>query len=126
MADRDEFTKDWQAAKRKVAPPPGAPVPAKGSGEKRRKAGSRARADPPRTVPPGDISQADLRCLTPPGGHIWIGNQVGSWNSHQPPFSRFSASWHLHGSSREAALAVLRDMWTKYLTHEAPPLSACQ
>ncbi len=49
---------------------------------------------------------------------FWRSNTVGLWVGRLPPFKRCSASWHLYGQ-REAALIVLRDLWTNYLIQAA-------
>ena len=84
---------------------------AKGRG---RGGGGKGKGPVVRRLPEGDLQQADLAPLVPPGGHIWRGNKVGAWSSHLKPFRRFSLSWHVHGH-RWSAVLVLRDLWSKYL-----------
>ncbi|MDA8609461.1 hypothetical protein N9L19_00940 [bacterium] len=84
---------------------------AKGSG---RGGGGQGKGAVVRSLPDGELQQADLAPLVPLGGHIWRGNKVGAWSSHLKPFRRFFLSWHVHGH-RWSAVLVLRDLWTKYL-----------
>lgn len=73
-------------------------------------AGWRAAAQAPRVLPRGELTQAMLKPLVPPGGSIWRGNTAGCWQSHMSGFPRCSRSWHLWGH-RRAAVLVLRNVW---------------
>lgn len=86
--------------------------------------GSASSASSPRALPVGDLSQAQLKPLAPPGGSIWMGHRSGCWQSHFPPFRRVGRSWHLYGHRRAAVLA-LQDCWEKALVWEGKDTSAC-
>lgn len=88
------------------------------------KATAATKAMAKRPLPQGDMTQAEIRDLVPPRGHIWRGSLVGSWQCHMQGFSRFSASWHLYGQ-RESAVMCLRDLWRKYLASESMDLAEC-
>lgn len=70
-------------------------------------------APPPPAIPEGAITQSQAKAMIPPGSFIWQG-RMGTWQSHSPPHRRFSRSW-AGGGHREAALAAIRDAWSKYL-----------
>ena len=82
MAERDKCTEAWQVDKKQTAPPP-EPVPARPRA-RRTRGGNRDDGGPPpsREIPDEDITQAQFKHRVLPGGHIWIGNQMGTWNSH--------------------------------------------
>lgn len=118
-----EYTSAWRkkASACKVAEAEAKPR----SGAKRptAKANAATKALAKRPLPQGDLTQAEIRDLVPPRGHIWRGNLVGSWQCHMQGFSRFSASWHLYGH-RESVVMCLRD-WRKYLASESMDLAEC-
>ena len=111
--DRKQYKNEWQQ-KKKSHQAAQAAEGNDGTGRRSRPnrgAGSRANPPlPPRRLPPGDLDQAQLRLLAPPGGYVWKGGVVGSWASHFPPYKRFSASWRLYGH-RQSAILVLRSLW---------------
>ena len=75
-------------------------------------------------LPDGDLAQPMLKPLVPAGGSLWRGNNNGSWNSHFPPYPRFSASVHLYGH-RESAVMCLRSLWEHYLHEHLLELADC-
>lgn len=80
--------------------------------EKKRK--KRQQKPPARiVVPPGAITQADAKAMSPEGSYIWRNSSSQSWHGKMPPLGgETSRSWAKDGH-REAALMVLRDLWTK-------------
>ncbi len=128
MVASDEFSQEW---KRQVERVRAAADLAAGRGRGRAR-GARGRGagvgrgggDPTRDVPPGELSQAQLRHLVPPGGHIWRSNVAGAWHGHYAPFPRRSFAWNMYGH-RESALMVLRYLWTNHLTSNGTSQEAC-
>jgi hypothetical protein len=69
----------------------------------------------PAAVPPDAISQPEMKDMLPPGASVWQGRLgSGAWCSHLPPHPRISRSWALAGH-REAAMFVLRHIWSLWL-----------
>ena len=121
------YEASWSEKKKKLVAAAAKAALAKPKAKSKAKAkgaGKGGGGPPMRDLPDGDLVQAQLRPLVPPGGHIWRANLAGAWCSHFAPFPRFSCSWHLYGH-REAAVLVLRDLWTKYLTFHGLEMSQC-
>lgn len=97
---------------------------AAGSGAGKKKKKAKTASAPALALPVGELSQAQLKPLVPPGGSLWIGNKSGCWQSHHPPFARVSRSWHVYGHRRAAVLA-LQDCWEKHLSLKGQGTSAC-
>ena len=94
------------------------PCKGKGKGKGRaRGAAGRGGGPPPRRLPDGELAQADLRPLVPPGSHMWISNVSGAWSGHCKPYKRISFSFALYGH-RHAAILVLRGLWERHLLKE--------
>ena len=81
------------------------------------KAKARARAppapDPVRPLPQGDLTQAQIKHLCPPGGSVWRANVHGSWMGHFPPLPRVSFPWNVYGH-RYSAVKLLRNLWESW------------
>ncbi len=63
-----------------------------------------------KAIPPGELTQAQVKALASKGGFVWEGRANGSWQGHFPPWPRTSKSWFLYGQ-RQAATCVLRYLW---------------
>jgi hypothetical protein len=85
---------------------------AKGRGRGRGAKGQPASQQRRRFVP-GELSQAELALLCPPGAYIWK-SPFGAWVSYLPPFPRCSRSWQKYGEEKAASL-VLQGVWVQYL-----------
>ena len=66
-----------------------------------------------RPVPEGALSQAQVRGLCPPGGHIWQGHVSQCWACHLPPFSGTSHAWGFN-SYRGSIIKCLQDLWRNW------------
>ena len=74
---------------------------------------------------PADVpAQAQMKCMTPPGGYIWRANTQRAWAEHFKPYPRISASWLEFGPS-ESARRVLEQLWRHYPDNEDLPIEAC-
>jgi hypothetical protein len=113
-----EYREAWVKRRNAVKPPD--TVAASANGARKR---GRGQSSAPKALPPGDLTQAQLRPLLPEGGFLWRGNKAGCWSSHYPPFPRCSRSWQLYGH-RTAAIFVLRDVWERALTMQGKGTSA--
>lgn len=78
-------------------------------------------------VPPGNISQPDMKKLLPPGASSWRTPSVpgGGWAGHMPPYARVSSRVDVTGSDRKSALEVLRLLWTQFLRLYQKPRADC-
>ena len=123
-AEKDAFKSDYRAFRARFNPPEPPPEPAgKGRG---RGAGRGGRGGGPPVPPPlpAEIPQVRAKECCPPGGHIWIGHTVGTWNGHFEPYRRCSFSWTLYTEpvAMKKTLGTLRD---EYLEFNALPDSSC-
>ena len=118
IAETKAYSAEW-AAKRAAFMAKEAVDVGKGKGKAKAKAkalGKGGGPPPPhRELPPGDLTQPELKALVPRGGHIWIGHSSGTWNGHFAPSPRVSFSWHVYGH-RGAAILTLRSLWKSYYT----------
>lgn len=96
-----------------------------GSGKGNSRAKAKAKAAPRKDIPPGELSQQQLRHLCPPGGHIWKSNTGGGgWQAHFKPFRRVGFAASVWGA-RESALQCLRYLWEAWALMSGQSKSAC-
>ena len=89
--------------------------------------GEGRRAPKKTALPPGEITQQQIRHLCPDEAHVWRNNARNGWSGHCQPFARTSALAESHGgSSREALLVALRVLWEQHLLLRGLPKSACR
>ena len=110
-SETNAFSRELHAKAQALRPPA-----AKGRGRGRGR-GAQGQHDhlPWRRYVAGDLSQAELALLCPPGAHVWK-STTGKWVTHLPPFQTCSRSWQKYGEEKAATL-VLQDVWTRYLEH---------
>ena len=75
-------------------------------------------------VPPGSITQTELKQMLPPGAFVWNNWKGGAWCCHVEGHQRFSAPW-LRFGHRDAALHCAREAWRMYLDDCERPLTDC-
>ena len=121
-ATMTEYEESWKGM-RDLVMPPAIPQPkAKSRGK------AKAQPQPENSypdIPFGDLKQANMKPLVPPGGNIWKDN-AGGWDGHYPPFQRQCYSWSRWGA-RNSAIYCLRYLWrgwmvTKNKTMEEVPV----
>ena len=106
---QQEFEESWKAMRDLVMP---APLP---EPKAKAKARAKAKAQAPEYpgIPFGDLRQANLKPLVPPGGSLWRDN-AGGWDAHYPPFRRQCFSWSKWGA-RNSAIYCLRYLWRGWM-----------
>lgn len=68
----------------------------------------------PERLPDGVIEQSVAKRFTPPGGYIWRGRRVGTWQAHFAPFARCSNSWAFYGERMACGVLALRHVWERW------------
>lgn len=86
---------------------------AKAKAKPKAKARASPPPDPPGPLPQGDLTQAQIKHMCPPGGSVWRANIQGSWMGHYPPMPRISYSWGIYGH-RYSAIKLLRSLWESW------------
>lgn len=98
---------------------------AAGSGKGRSRAKASAKALPRKVLPPGELSQQQLRTLRPAGGYIWKSNTGGGgWQAHLKPFRQVGFASSVWGA-RESALQCFRYLWEAWALMTGHSKSDC-
>ena len=99
--------------------------PLKAEANPKKKASPLYKAKYPAAVPKGAITQPQLKALLPPGASCWKGNLgSGHWWVHLPPHPRISRAW-THNGHFDAAMYVLREVWSLWLEDVGLDKAAC-
>ena len=79
-----------------------------------------------RAMPALEMPQDEVRQFCPPTTHIWRGNCRREWWGHCLPYARVRESVQEHGNEEvDAIKAVVKTLWTQYLTREALDVYRC-
>lgn len=77
---------------------------------------AKAKAMARTNIPDGELCQAQLRPMCPPGGYIWRCNAAGGgWQAHFKPFRRVAFSSSIWGP-RHSGILCLRYLWDAWCT----------
>lgn len=120
---RGEFKKDYEKKSEEFRRARAKAKPA-GRGSRGARPGAASSSSSRPRLPAGELSQAVVKGLLPPGCFVWQAWQHQSWHFHIRPHPRFSFPWRA-SDCRTAAIEGVRCAWSLYLADHGLPESAC-
>lgn len=74
-----------------------------------------AKKAPRLALPPGSLTQAEVKKMSPEGSYVWRNTSSQAWCGKIAPFGDVSRSWLAHGH-RGAAVKLLRVLWERAIS----------
>jgi len=115
-AETKKFLEAYRSKRAKVFPAPNPDPPKKKA--KKSDAPAPARLKVPANE---ELSQKDLKPLTPANTFIWISRGSRQWCCRYPPAKPEYYAWSVYGSERNAALEALKSLWSTHIEHGCGP-----